>query len=108
MKSIKNYPVTDSGDTEWVKHPVEITSDFAKRHQSKVISKLVVGKFICVDVLLPKGFMVSPLAACIDTKELAIKACKAHNSWAGYTPLQVDKIISMSMGLPVPTRKPTA
>jgi hypothetical protein len=97
MKSIKNYPKTDSGDIEHVKYPVQITEDIIKRHQKNVIAPLVVGKWICVNVELPSGFSIPPTVAVLDTLELAKKGCKVHNSWVGYTERQVLSIIDKSM-----------
>lgn len=87
--------------TKFVKYEIEITQsviDFAKKENLICAEYLKVGKWICVDVV-QGGYKIPQTVSMIDTEEKAIRTCRVHNEFLGYTKEESDEIVSESMGL---------
>lgn len=93
----KPYPQIDGHRKHYVRYPVQITQ-VAFETTMAHLPNLKVGEWVAVDVLL-KGYshLVAPIN--FDTKEKCQKACDMHNKSHGWTPKEVDQIISLSMDL---------
>ena len=79
-KTIKNYPHKDDrGGDRYVRYPVCEN-----------------GKWGAADVM-EGGYMIPMFATAFDTRAECQKACDFENKWWGYTPEDVEKIVSWSM-----------